>query len=63
MGGVICSADSPLFLWFLHSKLHSLGMSQEEINQRVKETAHTEAEDIYGTLYGTLGEPDSEEDE
>ena len=38
------------------SKLHALGMTREEINQRVKDKAFTESESIYGTLYGTLGE-------
>ena len=43
------------------SKLHALGMTREEINQRVKDKAFTESESIYGTLYGTLGE-DMDED-
>ncbi len=45
------------------SQLHSLGMSKEEINQRVKENAFSESESIYGTLYGTLDQPEAEEEE
>ncbi len=46
-----------------HSQLHSLGMSKELINQRVKENAFSESESIYGTLYGTLDDqPEAEEE-